>query len=334
MNDLTGGMKMSTVKKETPIKLIWMLICVGILISAFGLALLAMTNRFGRNLTNILFSCAGTALFAIGAGFCAARGCINLALPGIATVSAFIFSSSIGSSDPAPLAFIGAIFAGILLGALNGLFTLQSRRSVAAVTAVSSLLFNTLVIGIIQSVIENQVPSVRFSSESFGILAAIGGGIAIGACFLGAAGRGKLFRINEADTAVRGSERFLWSIFAGILAAFAGILQSARVGYFHVNLFSSTNALAIFPVLMMAGILIPNLCGSYAESLFGFLAILLCSLAHGFISYFFNYLGAAPSSQTFVFTLLGLLFLIPNILIFSRRRTPDGVLQAGKEVEM
>ena len=316
-------------RRAVPVKLIWMLISAAIFLSCFFSLVGAMGSRFnGRALGQGFLYSVAVLMLSLGAGLCMARGCINLSLPGTMSLSALVFASAFSGGMAFFPAMLLALLVGAVFGALNGIFTIQRRRNVQLVTALSSL-----PVGLIASHFASQVStegnawriSLEIARGTDTVFAIIWIALAIGLCFVGAIGGGRLFRTFGEDTVKDGGgNRFLWSVVAGVLAAMAGIFQIVRMRAYSMNPAGDMSyTVSIFLVLITAGILIPNMRGSYSEALFGFLAVVFAAFAYGMLSMMFSYLGFAVSVQYIVYAIFALLLLIPNLLIYKNKKEPD-----------
>ena len=152
--------------------------------------------------------------------------------------------------------------------------------------------------------------------------------MAVGVCFLGAIGGKKQFRTREGDaSAVSGGNRFLWTMIAGVLASLAGVYRTVQYGG-SFNYGTSADIsyfMNIALVLLLAGILIPNMKRSYSEALFGHLAVVFAALTLGTFIITFSYLNLDQSVQMISFAVIGLLLMIPNILIYKQKREAEPV---------
>ena len=242
---------------------------------------------------------------------------------------------AVSAQGGAPLFAAGliAVLTGTAAGALNGVFAVQGRRSVMLVTAVSSLFIGMLSRGITNILCEGAVIPVHGLSSAAGIMNVLSVLVVAGLCFAGTAGAGQLFRSDEGDKPARsGGNRFLWTMLAGALAGLAGITQVIRMSAATPALFSDTEFVS-FIILMMAGALIPNVRGTRSESLFGFLAIVLASIAFACITVFFMVRGLDVYWQRILVSVMGLLFAIPNLRICRNRRPAPETQTAGTQEE-
>ena len=139
--------------------------------------------------------------------------------------------------------------------------------------------------------------------------------------FQGAIGGKRTFRAFEGDQSpVGGGERLVWSIAAGALAALAGVFQTVRLRVFNTSSTDMYTLCNIVFVLLLAGILIPNMRESYGEALCGLLSVPIGALSYGTIVFTMMYIGISTGIQYMVLALFGLLLLIPNLLIYKRKK--------------
>ena len=306
-------------RRAVPVKMIWMFVCMSLAMMAFiSMAVIYPSMRVGFFRT--VFSTFTTAaLLCVGAGVCLSRGCVNLSLPGTATLSALLCAGLCNTGMGLAPAILLTALAGSVLGAINGLFALQGRRSVPLVTGLT-----TLLTGAIFSAVANVVTNGAFvkMNESFHAttpLILIGLALTLTVCFLGAIGGKSAFATNTVDAASSGGAgRFVWMTVSGLLAAFAGAFQATYMATALPSMFSNYNLYVIFPTLVIAGILIPNARRSAGEAIFGLLAVAFAALAYAFLQ--FTSLSAGLPSYTFylIHCASALPFMIPNLLIYRK----------------
>lgn len=315
-------------RRAVPVKMIWMLVSIGILLSCLISLIGMMGSRFNaRMLNNIFLVSVSVLMAALGAGFCWARGCINLSLPGTMSISALVFALASNDGMGFFPAMLLAVLTGAVFGSLTGIFAIQRSRKIQLVTALSSLLVGIMATGIASEISLSEGTGILKAEVARGTettIAIIWIMLAIGLCFAGAAGGARLFHTFESDTSeVTGGNRFLWSLVAGVLAALAGVYQTARLRTYAIGSYSDTyQMVTVFFVLITAGILIPNMRKSYSEALFGFLSVIFAALSHGTINMLCSYLGATSAILYSIYGIVGLLLLIPNILIYKSRKDP------------
>ena len=308
-------------RRAVPVKMIWFLIVavnlLGSLVSV-GAFSSAPPDRY---LVNVLAGAVPQALMGLGAALCLSRGCVNLSLPGTMALSSLVFAAAAHADVPAAAAFLLAILPGAAVGAVNGAFAALRSRSIAFVTALASLLTGLFASGIAlvsrsPIVLNGYVTSDRSALVLASALLLLA---AVGLCFAGAAGSARLFRPFEGGSAAGGGAgRFLWHVAAGALAALAGAFQAFRLRAFTPSGDAAVTLGMTALVLLAAGILIPNMRGSYGEALFGLLAVPVCALTLAAVNTSLSMQGADPGPVYIVLSVLGLLLLIPNLLIYRR----------------
>ena len=310
-------------RRGVPVKLIWFLITIGICLSCIGsLAGFAQKRPIGRLLENAFYNAPLYLLLAVGAGLCMARGCINLSLPGTMSISMLVFGIAFRSGTAIVPASLLAILSGAAYGALNGIFTIQRGRNIQLVTALSSLLVGMAGTGFAAVISNMRNIKLEIGSRAYTTASIVFVVIGVAVCFLGAIGGKKLFRLNADDTPeVSGGNRFLWSVIAGMLAAMAGIFQAIRIQQLRINIGSdSTYQVAIFFILVVAGILIPNVRRTYGEALFGLLSIIFAAFAYSVLNIICAVIGTETTVNYIIYAVFGLLLLIPNLLIYRKKK--------------
>ena len=293
-------------KRAVPVKMIWMFVCVSMMFTAFGLLASGNGSRFNARMLEMAFYTAiPYILMSLAAGLCACRGSLNLALPGIMGLCGLMFALINPEGENAVGGLLAMLVIGATLGALVGVFSIQSRRNVAMVTGLSSLLLGGMfnVLTILFS--EGALFQIRGRIE-LAPFAWVGLLLALGLCFLGSLGARK---------PATGGKRFLWTTISGVLAALAGALLAIRTSVASPTLGSGYNEQAILPILLAAGILIPNARRSMGEAIFGLLSIVFAAMAHALLSTSMSVLALDPNVSRFIHAILGVLFLIPNLLI-------------------
>ena len=304
----------SNVRRAVPVKMIWMFVCVSLVFTALGMLSSASGSHFSlRTLEQAFNSAVPFLLLSLGAGLCACRGSLNLALPGIMGLSGLLFALINPEGQNAAVGFIAVLAIGGALGALVGVFAIQSRRSVALVTGLSSLLLGGMFSALTVLISEGATVPIRGRIE-YAPFAWIGLVLALGLCFLGSLG------LKKPAREISGGGRFVWTVVAGALAALAGALQAVRMSTAVPTLGSGYNEQTIVPVLLAAGILIPNARRSQGEAIFGLLSIVFAALAHAMTATSFAMLALDFNVQRFIHAILGTLFLIPNLLIYRSFR--------------
>lgn len=279
------------------------------------LMLLFARGDFGRKLLNLIQMMTPYILLAAGAGVCLSKGTANFALPGIACMCGTLTALIAQDSSMAVLGIMLAIFCGAALGALTGLFAIQSRRNVWLVTGISSILLGMLFTTLASVFIDYRSISSSFSRDGATVMAVIGILITAAVSILG--GLGRHVSTNEGDDAPRpgGGMRFVWTLIAGALAGLAGAALTVRIRGASPNNFTSANELYIIPALLFGGALIPNLRRTTGEGICGGLAVLFGTVAYEAIMLFFSVLGLDMGLQrVLAFVICGLL-LIPNLAI-------------------
>ena len=304
-----------TPKRTVPIKLIWMFVTLMVMIS--GLSLL-ITTRMGFNsrlLTNVFYSAAPIALLSVAAYLCLLRGSLNLALPGIACLCGNVMAQIAQSSGNAIPGALTAVFIGAALGALTGLFAIPSRRKVLLVTGLSSLFLGGMFFGISGLISQGMLISVPSGREVSSVFCWLGLFAAAALAILGSLGRQASPSANAGEPEPSGGMRFLWSVIAGAVAGLGGAVMVVRLGGGQPVLFSNYNEMTIVPVLLLAGILIPNVRRSTGEAIMGGLAVLLAVLGFAMISMYFSIMALDMYAQRVAIGILCALLLIPNLLI-------------------
>ena len=101
---------------------------------------------------------------------------------------------------------LAAVMAGTACGAVNGIFTIQRRRGIRLVTALSSLLVGAMASGLAAVISTGGTGQILFKAArgTENIIAAVWIALAVGLCFAGAVGGGNLFSTNEGETTEAG----------------------------------------------------------------------------------------------------------------------------------
>ncbi len=317
---------MQTAQKKNsavPVKMIWFLICIGVFLSNFlSLFAIATGKNTGRLMGDSITNSVPYMMLALGAALCMSRGCINLSLPGTMTLSALVFTACARSDMPFFPAMLLAMMTGAALGALNGIFAVQRGKSVKLATALSSFLVGFIGTGFVYVLGRGQPLRAGWDRSAVTVCCVIWIVMAVGVCFLGAIGGKKQFRTHEGDVSgVSGGNRFLWTMIAGILASLAGVFRTVQYGTFNYNMSADISSfMNITLVLLLAGILIPNMKRSYSEALFGYLAVVFAALTLGTFIITFFYMNLDQGVQIISFAVIGLLLMIPNILIYRQKK--------------
>ena len=303
--------------------MIWMFITLGLMIG-FMLVLIFTMPSFGRQLSSFLGNAVMFALLGVGTAVCLNKGTVNLALTGITGLCACLAALLSEVDGAMVVSTFVALFLGAALGALTGLFTIQSRRNVLLVTGISSLIigtfFSTIAV-LISSYSGIRAKVDRDTTLVFSIIFLI---LAAAAAVLG--GLGRSFSTNRGDRAPRpgGGMRFLWTTIAGALAGLAGILMVARIGGYQPNSYTNLLELDIIPILLLAGVLIANVRHSAGEGIFGGVSVIFASIIFSAITMLMSRASIDAYYQRLLIMILSLLLLIPNILICrGQKRTPQ-----------
>ena len=306
-------------KKAAPVKMIWMFVCLGLFSIAIVLPGMMNSVFFNpRNFRNIFSQAVLYMLLCGGAGLCFARGVVNLSLPGTAALSGMIFALLMQGGAGFGAAMCVALLIAMLMGCITGAFTIQRRRSVFLFTAVTSLLVDRLCAGINFTISDGMPVSGMPNALRLGndpIVMAVMLFLVIGVCALGCIGGRGHFAYGPNAPLSSGGGRFLWTVIAAFLAGLAGILMATRMGTAMPTMFSDHNASVILPVLLAAGIMIPNLRGTVGQTIFGHVSVLLMALASACLSNAFNIMALNSFTQIVLHVVLALLFAIPNMLI-------------------
>ena len=320
---------MQTAQKKTsavPVKMIWFLISIGVFLGNFlSLVGIASGRNTGRLMGNAITNCVPYMMMALGAALCMSRGCINLSLPGTMTQSAMVFAFCTRSEMPFFPAMLLAMMTGAVFGALTGIFAVQRSKSVRLATALSSFLVGIIGSGFVYVIGRGEMFSLRWDRSAVTVCCVIWIVIAAGVCFLGAIGGKKQFHTHEGDVSgVSGGNRFLWTMIAGILASLAGVYRTVHYSAFNYSMSADvTYLMYIALILLLAGILIPNMKRNYSEALFGYLAVVFAALTLGAFMVMFSYLGLEQGAQMISFAVTGLLLMIPNILIYKQKKEAE-----------
>ena len=303
--------------------MIWMFVTLGLMLGLIAVYLVSWSGDIGRKLENMLNGFMPAVLLTVGACACLSKGSVNLALPGIACMSAFLGSLLLNAdSNLAFAAVIVGLFAGALSGVFAGLFTIQSGKRVLAVTALSSLLIGTLLMWIPQAAnvysLQTSGSIMRGTVTAFSVITLL---LAAAAAIL--SGLGRHAPMNTGDSAPRpnGGARFLWSVIAGALAGLAGVLLTLRISYFQPSNFSGYNESTIIPGMLIAGALIPNLRRSAGEGICGGLAALFGGVSCFLLTQILYFTGMDTGVARVLLMVVSVLFLIPNLLIGKRKNS-------------
>ena len=310
MMERTGG-------RAAPVKMIWMFVTLGLMISCI-LMLLFVRGDFGRKMLNLLQMIPPFILLAAAASICLSKGSANFALPGIASMCGMLTAQIAQDGDLAVLGIAASLFVGAALGALTGLFTIQSRRNVWLVSGVSSLLLGTLFMALATVFTDYRTISSSFSRDGETVMAIIAIMITVGISILG--GLGRHISTNNGDDAPKpgGGLRFVWTLIAGALAGLAGAAMAVRMRGASPTTFSSANEMYIIPALLFGGALIPNLRHSTGEGICGGLAVFFGTVAFEAVMLFFSILGMTNVIQRILVFAISALLLIPNLAIGRR----------------
>ena len=307
-------------KRAVPVKMIWMFITLGIAVSWLFTILFLTGGAGGRNLLNSLYSTAPMLLLEVGAAICLAKGTLNLALPGTACLCASMAALICRDDGNLFVAIAVAAAAGTALGAINGLFSIQSRKKAVLVTGIASLITGSCFLAIAGLVTGNMMIAVRFERGIYQIFCWIGIVIAATVCILSALGGESSPETGEDEAKGSGGIRFIWTMIAGTLAGLGGAVYTIRTGAAGVSAFSGCNEFYILPVILLSGMLIPNLRRSMGESILAMVSVILAGLSVGFISTYLMILGVDAQGQRLIMGFFSALLLIPNILIGRGRR--------------
>ena len=310
MMERTGG-------RAAPVKMIWMFVSLGLMISCI-LMLLFVRGDFGRRMLNLLQTIPPYILLVSTAYICLSKGSANFALPGIASMCGMITALIAQDGDLAVLGIILSLFLGAALGALTGLFTIQSRRNVWLVSGVSSLLLGMLFMALATVFTDYRTISSSFSRDGITVMAVIAIMITAGVSILG--GLGRHISTNDGDDAPKpgGGMRFVWTLIAGALAGMAGAAMTVRLRGASPNTFSNANEMCIIPALLFGGALIPNLRHTTGEGICGGLAVFFGTVAFEAVMLFFSLLGMDSVLQRIMVFAISALLLIPNLAIGRR----------------
>lgn len=299
-------------KRAVPVKMIWMFIVLGVTLS-WMLTVLMVRGRM-TNVMNAFYTISPNLLLIAGAAVCLARGTLNLALPGTACLCAALFA--LISRDGSPVAgIIAALAAGTALGALNGVFAVQSGKKALLVTGIASLAVGFIFQSFEGILTGNQAVTVNMDRNAIYVFAWIGIFVAAAVCILGGLGKHASPETGEEGEQPSGASRFLWTMIAGALAGLAGVVYVARARAFIPSAFSSCIEMYILPALLLGGMLIPNFRRSTGEAVLGMVAVVLAGLCVGFISMYLMIIGLDVMFQRLVMGIVSALLLIPNILI-------------------
>ncbi len=299
-------------KRAVPVKMIWMFIVLGVTLS-WMLTVLMVRGRM-NNVMNAFYTVSPNLLLIAGTAVCLARGTLNLALPGTACLCAALFA--LISRDGSPVAgIIVALVAGTALGALNGVFAIQSGKKVLLVTGIASLAMGFIFQSFVGILTGNQPFTVKMDRYAYIVFCWIGIFIAAAVCILGGLGRLSSPETGEEGDHPSGASRFLWTMASGALAGLSGVVYVARLQAVMPSAFSGCIETYILPALLLGGILIPNFRRSTAESVLGMVAVVLAGLCVGFIYMYLMIIGADPTFLRMVMGIISALLLIPNILI-------------------
>ena len=308
-------------RRAAPVKMIWMFVTLGLMVSMLVVYILTMGGNIGRRLESLITAIAPTALLVAGAGLCLSKGSINLALPGIACMSGFLGALLLQVDEGLLfVAIIVALFAGAASGALVGLFTIQSGRKVLLVTALSSLLLGALLTAIPQAATGgNYLSGMSGFRDATLIISILFFLLAVVVCILGGLGKPASTNSNDSAPQPGGGSRFVWSLIAGALAGLAGILNVARLGTFSPSSFSGYNEWTIVPALLIAGAMIPNLRRSKGEGICGGLALVFSVVIFNILTNLI-YMGRIETlGARIIQAVISILFLIPNLLIGKKK---------------